>query len=221
MRRRRLLTCSAAIVGAGLAPSVTTARRLFPADVTDRYVAWQGENAIGRQEIAFKREPGRFVVDVKMDIRFAVPGSGDVGYVHESREVWETGWLHALESQTRIDGRVQEVNAERRHGALFVEGSSGRPFQVSTYVVPSNLWHRDSRLVDAFIDVEDGSIRSVRPRYVGKQTLQQGGGVVEAHRYTLRGQFNREAWYDANCVLVRWDLPLTAGGWINFRRQMS
>lgn len=220
MRRRRFLTCSAALVGAALAPDAALPRRLFPADVTDRYVAWQGERSVGRQEIAFTREPGRFLVEAAMEMRFVVPGTGETSYEHESRETWETGWLHALDSRTRIDGRVREVHAERRGASLLVEGSDVRPFQVSTYVVPSNLWHRDSRLVDAFIDVESGDIRFVRPRYIGKEHFQQDGGVVEAHRYRLRGQIDREAWYDADCVLVRWDLPLSDGSWISFRREM-
>ena len=220
MRRRRFLTGSAALVGTGLAPMVSTARRLFPADVSDRYVAWQGERVVGQQEISFEREPGQFVVNVKMAMRFAAPGAGDVGFTHESREVWQAGWLHGLTSQTRIDGRLQTVRAQRQNGSLMVDGSEIRPFQVSTYLVPSSLWHRDSRLADAFLDVENGGVLFVRPRYAGKETLQQGGSEVEAHRYTIRGQLNRETWYDADCVLVRWDLPITGGGWINVRREM-
>ncbi len=221
MQRRRFLTGSALLAGAGLVSPPTMARRLFPADVVDRYGAWQGERVVGRQEISFKREPGQFVVDVKIDMRFVAPGVGDVSYSHESREVWQAGWLQALESQTRVDGRVQSVHAERRGGSLMVDGSDVRSFQVSTYLVPSSLWHRDSRLADAFLDVENGSVLFVRPRYVGRQTLQQGAAVVEARRYTMRGQLNREIWYDADCVLVRWDLPTADGGWINFRREMS
>jgi hypothetical protein len=64
-------------------------------------------------------------------------------------------------------------------------------------------------------------IRLVQPSFVGNEALAQGGGVVEASRYSIRGQLAREAWYDADCVLVRWDLPLSAGGWVSFRRQMS
>jgi hypothetical protein len=221
MRRRRFLIGSAALAAGGLVPASAMARRLFPADVTDRYEAWQGQSVIGRQQFSFSREPGRFLVEVQMDMRFELPGKGVISYSHESREVWETGWLHGLDSRTRIDGRIQEVHAERNLGSLLVAGSDAGSFQVSTYLVPSNLWHRDSRLVDAFIDVENGSIRLVRPRYVGKETLQQSGGTVEAHRYSIRGQLDREAWYDADCVLVRWDLPLAGGGWINFRREMS
>ncbi len=221
MRRKRFLICSAALAAGGLVPASAMARRLFPADVTDRYEAWQGERMIGRQQFSFRRESGRFVVDVQMDMRFELSGEGVISYSHECREIWETGWLHGLDSRTRIDGRIQEVHAERNLGSLLVAGSDVGQFQVSTYLVPSNLWHRDSRLVDAFIDVENGSIRLVRPRYVGKETLQQSGGTVEAHRYSIRGQLDREAWYDADCVLVRWDLPLAGGGWINFRREMS
>ncbi len=222
MGRRRFLIGSAAFAAGGLASTPAPARRLFPANVTDRYEAWQGERVIGRQQFSFRREPGRFVVDVQMDMRFELSAKGVISYSHECREVWETGWLHGLDSRTRVDGRIQEVRAVRNDGgSLLVAGSDVGPFQVSTYLVPSNLWHRDSRLVEAFIDVESGSIRLVRPRYVGKETLRQSGGTVEAHRYTIRGQLDREAWYDADCVLVRWDLPLAGGGWINFRREMS
>ncbi len=221
MRRRRFLIGSAALAAGGLVPASAMARRLFPADVTDRYEAWQGQSVIGRQQFSFRREPGRFVVDVQMDMRFELSAKGVISYSHECREVWQTGWLHGLDSRTRIDGRIQEVHAERNLGSLMVDGSDVRPFQVSTYLVPSNLWHRDSRLVDTLIDVENGSIRLVRPRYVGKETLQQSGAVVEAAHYTIRGQINREAWYDSDCVLVRWDLPLADGGWINFRRETS
>ena len=221
MRRRRFLTGSAALVGTGLAPTPAMARRLFPADLTDRYVAWLGDRAIGEQEISFKRESGRFTVQVKIAMQFAAPEAGDVRYAHESQEVWKTGRLHGLTSQTHIDGRVQTVTAQRRRGALMVDGSEVDPFQVTTYLVPSSLWHRDSRLVNVFLDVESGGVLFARPRYAGKETLQQGGGRVDAHRYTIRGQLNRESWYDADCVLVRWDLPLSAGDWISFRRELS
>lgn len=221
MRRRRFLTGSALLAGTGLAPATAVACRLFPADVTDRYRAWQDDRTVGRQEIAFTREPGRFLVDVQMGMHFTAPGIGEVSYEHESRETWNTGWLHALHSRTRTDGRIREVHAERRGAVLMVEGSDIRPFQVSTYVLPSSLWHRDSRLVNALIDVESGDIRFVRPRYAGKETLRQGGAVVEAHRYAIRGQMDREAWYDHDCALVRWDLPLAGGGWISLRREKS
>jgi hypothetical protein len=221
MQRRRFLSASALSAGAALMSPVALARRLFPADVTDRYVAWRGQRVVGRQEISFKREPGQFVVEVKIGMQFVAPGIGDVSYSHESREVWDAGWLQTLDSHTRSDGRTQRVHAERQSGSLIVNGSYGHPIQVSTYLVPSNLWHRDSRLVDAFLDVENGSVLFVHPRYIGKQILQQGGGQVEARRYTLRGQLNRESWYDADCVLVRWDLPTVDGGWIRFLREMS
>lgn len=217
MHRRRFLTGSAALAGAGLGP-VASACRLFPADVADHYVAWQGNKPIGWQAIGFERESGQFVVGVKMEMEFESPEFGPVSYRHECREVWKTGWLQALASRTHIGARVLVVDAERRAGSLVVDGSDVRPYRLSSYIVPSNLWHRDSRLVDAFIDVENGEIRRVQPRFVGKEILGEG---VQASHYSIRGQLDREAWYDADCVLVRWDLPLSDGGWISFRREKS
>jgi hypothetical protein len=220
MQRRRFLSGSAALTGMGLGRDAW-ACRLFPADVRDRYVAWQGDKKVGWQTFSFQRESGQFVADIKMEVDFITAESGAVSYRHVSREVWKTGWLQALESRTRIGTREQVVHAQRRDGSLVVGGSDVRPYRLSTYIVPSSLWHRDSRLVDALIDVENGMIRLVQPSFVGNEALAQGGGVVEASRYSIRGQLAREAWYDADCVLVRWDLPLSAGGWVSFRRQMS
>ena len=219
MRRRRFLGAPALLAAGASIPVAANACRLFPADVTDRYRAWQAGAEIGRQVISFTRETGRFVVEVEVGLRFMMPGAGAVDYRHECREVWDTGWLHALESRTRIDGRERHVDARRARGALRVTGSDVRPYQISTYVVPSNLWHRDSRLVDAFIDVESGTLRFVRPRYVGRERLDQAGAALEAHHYRMRGQLNLDAWYDADCALVRWEWPLAGGDEVSFRLQ--
>ena len=216
MQRRRFLTSALALGGAGLGPPPALARRLFPAGVTDRYVARQGDREVGRQEFSFRRGPDGFTVESSIEMRFVSHTFGETAYAHNSRETWDTGWLQALESETRIGDRHQTVRAEREAGSLRISGSDVRPFQLSAYVIPSNLWHRDSRLVRTFIDVESGNVISVQARYAGRESLDQGGAALEAHRYTIRGQMDREAWYDADCVLVRWDLPLAGGGWINF-----
>jgi hypothetical protein len=221
MRRREFLTSFSALVVGSLAPATGFARRLFPADVTDRFVARQGDDEIGRQQFSFQRQSGRFVVDARLEMRFRLSGKGTISYYHESREIWDTGWLHGLASETRIDGQTQRVHAERDHGTLRVEHDGDQPFQLSTYVVPSNLWHRDTRLVDTLIDVENGSVRLVRPRFAGKEEIRLGDRVVEASHYTIRGQLDRDAWYDPDCALVRWDLPLIDGGWISFQRDVS
>lgn len=221
MRRRQFLSGATALGAVGLGPRAVTACRLFPAGVTERYVAWQGDREVGRQEFAFLRGPDGFSVQSHIGMRFVSSSLGETTYEHESLERWDTGWLQALETRTRAGPTRRSVRAEREAGSLRVEGSDVRPFQLSNYVIPSNLWHRDARLVDAFIDVETGMLVSVRPRYAGKQRLYQGGGVVDAHRYTLRGQLDRDAWYDADCVLVRWDLPIAGGAWLSFRLQRA
>ena len=50
MRRRRFLTGSSMLAAAGFAPSLALACRFFPADVTDRYVAWQAQRTSTQSE---------------------------------------------------------------------------------------------------------------------------------------------------------------------------
>lgn len=219
MQRRGFLSAAALLTVAASTPLPASACRLFPADVTDRYRATQAGAEIGRQSIAFRRETGRFVVDVEVGMEFVMPGAGTLEYRHECREVWDTGWLHALASRTRIGERERYVEARRRRGALAVKGSEIRSYQVSTYVVPSSLWHRDSRLVEAFIDAESGNLRFVRPRFVGRERLDQSGTELEANHYRMRGQLNLDAWYNSDCALVRWDRPIAGGDGISFRLQ--
>ena len=73
MRRRQFLTSAAAVGAAGVAPSSVLARRLFPADVTDRYVVWQGDREIGRQEFVFRRGAAGFTVESDIGMRFRTP----------------------------------------------------------------------------------------------------------------------------------------------------
>lgn len=219
MRRRRLLTSSAALAGGLVASPAATACRLFPADVTERYLAFQGEEIIGWQRFDFRRESGRFVVESRIEMTYRSLGGVPVDYSLETEEVWRTGWLHELRSRIRIGGRTRWVTARRSDGAMVVETGGGRRLEFGSYVVPSNLWHRDTRLVDVLLDVEVGRLRYVKARRVADDVLEQDGQRIEASRYAIRGQIDRDAWYDANCALVRWALPLDGGARIEFEQQ--
>ena len=96
MHRRRFLAGAVAL-GAATAPGTALARRFFPSDVTDRYVAWQDDREVGRQAFAFRRGPEGFTVESTLGMRFVSPTHGEATYEHGSREIWDTGWLHRLE----------------------------------------------------------------------------------------------------------------------------
>ncbi len=52
-------------------------------------------------------------------------------------------------------------------------------------------------------DTDDGRVKVVGPQLVGRERVPIGGRPVEAKRYALRGQIQRDLWYDADRNLVR------------------
>ncbi len=107
-----------------------------------------------------------------------------------------------MSSDTEDDGRRYRLRAERRDG-IFQGTVNGSAFTVSGYIIPSSLWHRDTPVSEALFDTIDGMVKVVRARFIGRDRVPVGGKPVEAKHYRLRGQIQRELWYDADCGLVR------------------
>ena len=202
---------------AAFAPRVVLACRMFPAGVSDNYVGYRDGVPVARQSFEFRREDGRFVVEARIDMRYQ-SARGEREYSHRSREVWKTGLLHEFDSETRLNGKVRRVRARRVLEGLEVHSLGQAPVIIAAYLVPSNLWHRDTRLVQALLDVEDGAMRSVRPTLMSAEELELGGERLHVNRYAIDGQIRRVAWYTPDCTLVRWLWPVEDGSAIIFER---
>ena len=212
MRRRGLLKVALRFTGAALAATLLPGARLpgaaaqacrvFPPDGEVDFMALRQGRVVGRHRIRFSRAGGRFVVRSDVEIETGPPGARRFRFVHHAEEVWVDGWLHAVVSDTEVDGRRYRLRAERRDG-IFQGSVNGLAFTVSGYIIPSSLWHRDTPASEALFDTVDGMVKVVRPRLVGRERVPVGGRPVEAKHYALRGQIRRDLWYDADCNLVR------------------
>lgn len=89
-----------------------------------------------------------------------------------------------------------------------MSSNSDVTLQVSGYVVPSSLWHRDARIVNRLIDLVDGKVKLVKVYYAGDEVLPSDGGVIVASHYRVRGELVRDAWYSENCQLLRIMMPV-------------
>lgn len=210
MNRRDTIGFGTALCLGALMPVPAEACRLFPQNSTDRYSAYQNGVQVGSQWFEFARSSGQFVVMSEIDLRYRDHTGVAFSFFHRAREVWHRGWLNAFSATTRYADR--EIRIEGRsleQGILSVESSdSDVTLQVSGYVVPSSLWHRDSRLVNRLIDLVDGRVKLVQVYYAGKDVLPRDGGAIVATHYRVRGEIDRDAWYSENCQLLRTLMPL-------------
>ena len=210
LNRRDTMSLGAAVVFGTLLPLPASACRLFPGSSTDRYLGYQDGNEVGSQRFEFYRESGRFMVDSQLDIRYLNYANRSVSFLHRATEVWDRGWLNGFSATTRhLDREIRIKARSVEHGILSVYSSeSDITLQVSGYVVPTSLWHRDARLVNRLIDLQDGKVKLVKVYYAGKDVLPREGGIIAASHYRVRGEIVRDAWYSDDCQLLRVQIPL-------------
>jgi hypothetical protein len=210
MKRREIIGYGGVLTLSAALPGSAEACRLFPGNSVERYAAYQNEEEVGAQRFVFSRESGRFMVDGELELQYRDHGNRTISFIHNAREIWYRGWLDAFSSSTRVGNREIEIEAHSvEHGILSVNSNeSDATLQVSGYVVPTSLWHRDARLVNRLIDLVDGRVKLVRVYYAGKDLLPREGDVKVASHYRIRGEFVRDTWYGDDCQLVRIQVPI-------------
>lgn len=218
MQRRQVLGLLGG-TAAGLAlPGPALACYFFPREAGWRFLVLRHGNVIGTQAFTFSRRDGDFVVEIAVDFAVDLLGRTAFRFTHRAEEVWRNGWLYALTSATDDDGRLWRVRAERRDGALRGSVNDVR-FDVSGFVVPASLWHRDTLKSQALFDTIDARVKVVNAKALGEETVEADGSTVEARHYSLSGQIEREVWYDAACALARVTFPARDGSLITLERQ--
>jgi len=216
-----LLAGGATGLGAGLG-AARAARAagctLFPQGEGWRFLVLRHGNVIGEHRFHFSRRSGDFVVEVAIDIAVELLGITLFRFTHRAEEVWRDGWLHALTSATDDDGKLWKVASERRDGALRGR-VNGVAFDVSGFVIPASLWHRDTTKSQALLDTIDGRMKVIDSRALGEETVPADGGKTAARHFRLTGQLERDIWYDAGCAIARVSFPARDGSEITLERQ--
>lgn len=220
-RRQALRLLGGTAAGLTLTPAALVAPagacELFPQDKGWRFLVLRHGNVIGEHLFTFSRRDGDFVVEVAIDIAVDLLGITVFRFTHRAEEVWRKGWLQALTSATDDDGRLWRVRAERRDGALRGQVNDVG-FDVSGFVVPASLWHRDTTKSQALLDTIDARVKVVRAKALGEERVEADGSTVEAKHYSLTGQIEREVWYDADCAIARVTFPARDGSLITLER---
>jgi len=221
MRRRRALTllaASTAWLGAGLAGRPAAACDYYPRVAAWDFLVLRHGNVIGEHHFAFSRRGKDFVVEVTIDIAVDLLGVTVFRFTHRAEEVWRDGWLHSLITATDDDGQLWRVKAERRDGALRGHVNDVG-FDVSGFIVPASLWHRDTRQSRALLSTIDGRMKVVNAVALGSEQVTAGGGAVTAEHYRLTGELERDVWYGPACDIAKVTFPARDGSLITLQRQ--
>jgi hypothetical protein len=171
---------------------------------------------IGRHAVDFSCEGDALVVDTRAEIEVKILLA--TAYRREAtlREVWQGDQLLEFEGTTIDDGEPYRVTARLEDDRMIIEGRSGR-IEAPPHVVPDHPWNEDMIDRTLLFDVRDGGLLEVKADAAGKELIVAGGREVEADRFVVSGDTERDLWYAKDGRWLQWRLE-RAGGTITLIR---
>jgi hypothetical protein len=118
--------------------------------------------------------------------------------------------LKEFTSFTNEDGRKRQVHARRNGDRLIVNSTGGRR-EFPADVIPGTLWHPDTIRQQQILDPIKGRMRKVKVTDRGVEPVKVEGRTVQARHYQMRGDLERDFWYDRDGTVVKVEFPITDG----------
>ena len=203
-RRRVLLACAAGAAAAWLpfAPHAAGSAPALAGQSVFRIVRRGAD--IGEHSITLQGRDDHLVATTEVDITMRVLGVPVHRYRLRVEETWRDGVLATFRSRGDDNGAKISVDAERDGDELVVE-AGGEVRRIGGRVVTTSLWHGETPYEGRLLGMEDGRVKQVTGRFLSEErlTLASLPQPVDARRYDLRGEFERELWYDERRRLVR------------------
>jgi hypothetical protein len=156
----------------------------------------QDHGEIGTLTIVSTRQGDERVYDQKLHI--AVKVLFVTAYQQDSarKEVWRGDRLMAYDATTDDDGKKSTIVGRAQGDKFVIDGPAGHLVAPAT-VYPSNPF--DPGIVNAtlLMDTGSGKLLHVTVTPGAEETITAGGGPVQARRYAVTGDLQRDLWFDA------------------------
>jgi Family of unknown function (DUF6134) len=120
------------------------------------------------------------------------------------REVWRGDRLIEFESRIVDNGEVYQVSARANDGHTVIEGRRGR-IEAPPTIVSNHPWNHDVIDRPLLFDTQRGRLQEVQVAPAGAEIVTVAGRGIEARKYRVTGDLERELWYD------------DAGNWLQSR----
>jgi len=169
------------------------------------YSVNRGRSTIGTQTINFQSDGEKLVVDINVKIGVKLLGLDIYGFNQDTEEVWHGNRMVAVRSMVDDDGDSRRVELAEKEGVL-TGTYNGKVRTVPAGTFPNSLWHPDTIFQQQIVDTTRAKLRGTHVSGGNLETVHLPGGSVQARHYSMQGEFRREAWYDAQGVLIAAEL---------------
>jgi Family of unknown function (DUF6134) len=196
---RHLLVSAACVVPMGPALACS-----HPPERAEYAIHHETYGEVGRHVITFACDGEDLVVETEIEGEVKVLMVPLFKRDGTYREVWRDNRLVAFDSRIVDNGEVYEVIARAEGDHTMINGRRGR-IEAPRTIVSNHPWNHDVIERTLLFDTQRGRLQKVQVTPAGADTISVAGRVVEAQKYRITGDLERELWYD------------DAGNWLQSR----
>jgi hypothetical protein len=171
--------------------------------------------SIGRHDMTFRRRGDRVVVKTDTKIEVQVLSITLYRFEQHRTEIREGEHLVYYDSWTDNDGEILKAHAELHGAQLEVTGTEGAGV-VDGSLIPATYWDFSTTRRTRLIEGSDGRILEVSVTPVATETIELGQRAVKARHFQLRGDLERDLWYDEDGVWRRMSFRVGDGSTITY-----
>ncbi len=202
----RLVLAVLLAIGAGGAAQAEGAPTKGPPGGIYIYAITRDGTPIGQQRMEFVSDGEKLRVLSRMELAVTLLGMTIFDFNQQVEEVHDGDKLLSLVSEADDDGKDRKVNLTLQ-GDLLKGSYNGNDRAIDPRLITSLFWKAPAVGETQLIDTLRGKVRDVTVKYLGPETLTLPVGRVETRHYQMRGEWERELWYDANGILVAGTRP--------------
>ncbi|MEM8948983.1 MAG: DUF6134 family protein [Pseudomonadota bacterium] len=160
---------------------------------------------IGTHVLNFRCDGDQLIVETEVDVKVKILFVTAYERKAHYREVWQDDRLISYEARTDDNGDLYETTARIDGDKMIVDGiedAVGVPLDT----VSSHPWNVKAIDRPVIFGQRDGRIRKVRVEEAGWETLKIDNRPVDAQKFVVRGDLERELFYDADGTWLQWRL---------------
>ena len=174
---------------------------------------------VGKQIMQFRHEGDRLVVDIDTEIAVNALFVTLYRFEQEAEEIWENGRFQSYRAVTDDDGKKRDVAIQRAEDGALQVVYNGESSRLGNEAIPGNLWNLLTVEKPQILDPAKGKVRAIEITYLGVEKFGADGKERMLHHYRLKGEFERELWYDGGGLIFQASLEAKDGSIIMITRK--
>lgn len=160
---------------------------------------------IGTHVLNFSCDGENLVVETDVDVKVKILFVTVYKRKARLREVWRGDRLIAYDARTDDGGDLYETSARIEGDKMIVDGVE-KGVAVPLNTISTHPWNVEAVDRSTIFGQRDGKVRKVQVEEAGWESLKIGNRPIDARKFVVRGDLERELFYDAAGTWLQWRL---------------